>query len=412
MSNREEQKEEMHRQNENAFGAAPARSIDFQNDTISVYTGCAAYFNNDKNALTVNVHEHAPITQSKAVKAHEQKHRDNHRAGIEELNMSVEQHYKKNCLNEISAQICGLLQAREEYLTASTPEERQIIEKRYSCLFPYYFKAIKDKQIDPFSANPQGFENEMKFIAQETQKYWMENSLESYELYQLPAQTLDTFEKHSYEELAPNEENYQKARRIMLSENTGGIDFTKYLDDIECKNPNIKKADELIAKNRPRSTIRTKIKYSNFDIAYKMTDLFPTAAEYTLKTALLVKKAASKTKNFFTNLFPTSKKNSAAETENNIYKGEPIYDTTWSPERRVSGVMHEDICDFTKPFLRERYEKMLKLTQDRQQTSTALKAQAHIADNSIKRAQTVPDTPKVSSKKQEERPLFPQLERE
>ena len=49
--------------------------------------------------------------------------------------------------------------------------------------------------------------------------------------------------------------------------------------------------------------------------------------------------------------------------EPDITPEKPEYDTKWSPTNRVSKVMYEDIYDFTKPFLKERWEKLIQNLQ-------------------------------------------------
>lgn len=250
---------------------APLRRIDFQNDTLDARRNdngfAAAYMSQGRNTITVNIREGVDnsFNQTKATKAHEQKHRDNNSAGFNDLSMSLEQKYKTCCIDEISANICELLQWREEYLNAKNDAERKAIaENPNTTKFSYYFDAVRSGKINPFSTNPADFENEMRFIGQETQKMWMRDYTPGYDKSQITPNTLSHFRTHDYKDLAPNEENYQKARQIALG-NIGGIDFTQYMDDIECINPNIKKADKMIAEEKPRSDIQGIIKPLVYD---------------------------------------------------------------------------------------------------------------------------------------------------
>lgn len=243
---------------------APKRTIDFQVDTLQTApdNNFAAYMSFDRNSITENyvVGEDNSFNQSLSTKAHEQKHRDNNIAGLKTLPMSLEQYYKVCCHDEISATICELLQLRQEYIDAPTAEARKKLMAD-NPKFDYYFDYIKEGEINPLSKDAASFEKEMKIIAIETKNYWMMDHASSYDHTSHTSMTLWFFNEHSYDELRPNNANYAKARKIAYT--IGGIDFSKYMDDIKCINPNMKTADKQIAANKPRNVIESTLKPIN-----------------------------------------------------------------------------------------------------------------------------------------------------
>lgn len=187
---------------------------------------------------------------------HEQKHQDNHMQEISNMPMSLEQYYK-NCMhNEISADMAMLLAMREKYVNATTDDERmQLVNSGEGQRFSFYFSAIQQGKINPFSKNSADFKKEMQFIAQETQQRWVANSYEFYHNNQLVTQTREYFNSHNYEEMVPNEENYEKAKKIAYGTNLGGIDFTPYIKDIDIPIFAIKEADKIIHKDGKREDV-------------------------------------------------------------------------------------------------------------------------------------------------------------
>lgn len=225
----------------------PKREIDFQVDTIPERTDAAAYFSPRINTITENYvkGKDNSYSQSRSALAHEQKHRDNHNAIDEKtIPMSLEQYYKICCYDEISANTCELLQLRQEYLVAKTEADKQKIMKD-NPRFDYYFNAVKNGTINPESRTSAEFDKEMRFIAVETQKMWMDRYAQRYDINHI-SMTKDYFDHKDFKDLAPNDANYNKVRQTYMT--CGGIDFSKYLEDIPCINENIKEADRLLRK--------------------------------------------------------------------------------------------------------------------------------------------------------------------
>ena len=234
---------------------APTKKVDLQVDTLSYPPDAAAYFSPDTNTITQNyvIGRDNTFNQSPSTLAHEQKHRDNNAQGLKNMPMSLEEYYKVCCHDEISASTCELLQLRQEYIDAKTPEEREkIVHSSSGYKFGYYFDAVKKGEINPFSNSPEDFQKEMKFIATKTQEMWMKNYAVFYNDNHV-SMTKNFLNRHDCSELNPNPENYNKALKIAYT--IGGIDFSKYMEDIPCINPSIELADEMIANNRHKTNI-------------------------------------------------------------------------------------------------------------------------------------------------------------
>lgn len=258
MVDKKETKEALKRQISDVI-PTPTRKIDYQVDTLKQESlnSTIAYFTPRNNTITVNhtLNENSPLEKSKSTKAHEQKHRDNQAAGIGSLPMSLEQHYKINMHDEISATMAELLHIRQEYINAPTSEDRKkILERSDARKFYYYTNALKKGKLNPFTPNIAEFEKEMKFIAVETQTFWMENFADYYDKHQICDETLLYFYRHDYEELKDNPKNYATARKSAYT--IGGIDFSQYVNDIPCINKNIPKADKLLTANEPHDEIK------------------------------------------------------------------------------------------------------------------------------------------------------------
>ena len=205
---------------------------------------------------------------SKTNLAHEAWHDRNYTSGIYDLDMSLEEIYKLNIDDEISAKIAALHQLRQEYLDAQTPEARAlIVNSPIAQSYSYYFSAIAQGKINPESTNPADFEEEMRFIAKETQKVWLTEQLEFYDKKQLAYNTQYYYSKHP--NCHSNNENYQSARKTVYT--IGGIDFSKYLEETPCLNENIYKADELQKENAPYDDIYNQLQPQDMTMGFLQT---------------------------------------------------------------------------------------------------------------------------------------------
>lgn len=251
--------------------SVPQKPVEFQNDTIPADSpeDASAWFISKQNAIQLFIKEEHPneFSQSATTLAHEYWHKHIHKTGALNLQMGLEERYKVAVDNELSASIVGLLQLRQEYLNAKTTEERnQIANSDPAKHYAYYFSAVEQGKINPFSASPQDFQNEMQFIARETQKMWQNHLSVRYDQDQLTTEVLGYFQTHSLEELKPNPKNYQKARKTIYT--IGGIDFSQYLDDTNCINDNMRTADKLVAQSNNRYKVLQTLQPQNMSLDF------------------------------------------------------------------------------------------------------------------------------------------------
>ena len=353
MNDKAKTKEALKRQRATTI-PAPKRTIDYQVDTLQQAALAKSYYYAGTNTITVNYEKNKDNTlnESSSAKAHEQKHRDNHNAGMHNLPMNLEQYYKVCCHDEISATMTELLQLRQEYINAKTDKEREkIINSQSGNRFSYYFNAIKSKKINPLAQNSADFEKEMRFIAQQTQSMWMKQYSKVYDKAMHISMCQEFFDTHYYKELKSNPQNYEKACKIAYT--IGGIDFTKYMKDIPCINSNIKQIDKMIADCQPRGDVK-----KSFQTAKTGKQINYTASNDTSWTDNLI----SYTKDIFMTKIPY------------YYTGEPKY-PEWSPEKRVSPVQTAEIYDFTSPFLKQQQELLAQKEAEEKAKQKALLAQ-------------------------------------
>ena len=304
----------------------PTRTIDYQVDTVFSYNNVAAYFSKNKQSVTQNHYlymDHNKIHEISLL-AHEQKHRDNSLFDLPNTPMSLEQHYKALCHNEISASIVELLQLRQMYIDAPSQQERNKVIEAMSINFEFYANLLKstgDNKIDPLSTSPKDFDKEMKLIANYIQQSWMKNRAPTYhKTNNLVVEGV--FYIHNYSTLQENDENYQRYLDTVYT--IGGINFSKYMNkDIECYAQNVKEAQELIDNNAPRNKVEEKINGRTNNKTVYDTDYKPST--YT------------------------------------SYTGKPIY-PQWSKRKRVSEVQYAEIYDFAGTGLKE-YRNMLEIQQ-------------------------------------------------
>lgn len=253
----------------------PQRNVEFQVDTL-VTSDAVGYFSPNRNSVTKNYFENRIKTASgdaSPLLAHEEKHHDNHLAGMKQLSMSLEEYYKVCCHDEISATICELLQTRHNYLKADDKGKRDI-ENIYGgehSEFSFWFDAVKSGKINPQSSQPQDIDGEMSFIANGTRDMWMKNFSSSYDDEHI-SMTRYYMNTHDYEQLRPNPHNYDAA--INIAYNIGGIDFSTYMDkDIDLVNPRVKTADQKIAASDSRNNVLQDLYSDNDDQTEKL--VFP-----------------------------------------------------------------------------------------------------------------------------------------
>ena len=115
----------------------------------------------------------------------------------------------------------------------------------------------------------------MKFIAQKMQKMVVREANGGAYDEQMTDKVKLYLARHDYDFIKHNDEGYNAF--VEYAYNIGGIDFRKYLDDIECNNDTVLKADEMIRNNVPRAqvmdTIMTNEEYEEFKIAREDDEL-------------------------------------------------------------------------------------------------------------------------------------------
>lgn len=258
----------------------PMRKIDFQVDTLSHQSETLAYYNGNRKTITLNFykpktnnqntntdknkktttppkkqtpqkakgHNSKPITAAapkddnegnKAQKfndsskglgtiLHEQKHRDSHRQGIYDDPLGVEEAYKLDMWNEISANMTTLVYLRNQYIKSG---DSSIFETEENGNFKFYKDAIDKGEINPNSPYKEDFDKDMSLIVNGTKDMWMEKYSMAYGLLQNPYNAAQLAEEGN-EHAADYQDNYEKGKKIAL--NIGGTDFTKYIkNDVE-----------------------------------------------------------------------------------------------------------------------------------------------------------------------------------
>lgn len=258
----------------------PMRKIDFQVDTLSHQSETLAYYDGNRKTITLNFykpktnnqntntdknkktttptkkqtpqkakgHNSKPITAAapkddnegnKAQKfndsskglgtiLHEQKHRDSHRQGIYDDPLGVEEAYKLDMWNEISANMTTLVYLRNQYIKSG---DSSIFETEENGNFKFYKDAIDKGEINPNSPYKEDFDKDMSLIVNGTKDMWMEKYSMAYGLLQNPYNAAQLAEEGN-EHAADYQDNYEKGKKIAL--NIGGTDFTKYIkNDVE-----------------------------------------------------------------------------------------------------------------------------------------------------------------------------------
>ena len=207
------------------------REVDFQVDTLNNKTTTNGYFSHRARSITLNYDENNDdfnLWSKRGITLqHEQKHRDNYNQGIYEYALSPEQAYKTDMNDEISANMAGLLEVREEYLKTG---DMSVFDKKGRERYDYYADAIKKGEINPFSNKKEDFDKEMALIANGTRDMWMRDFADIYVKYGVRNAKFygETNGKHA----AYYDQNYERARKIAYT--IGGVDFTQYMDkDVE-----------------------------------------------------------------------------------------------------------------------------------------------------------------------------------
>lgn len=207
------------------------RAVDFQVDTLSHKTGTNGYFTQHARSITLNYDENNDdfnLWSKRGITLqHEQKHRDNYNQGMYEYALSPEQAYKIEMHDEISANMAGLFEVREEYLQTG---DMSVFDKKGRERYGYYADAVKKGEINPFSNKREDFDKEMALIANGTRDMWMRDFANIYVDYGV--NDAKYYGEKDGKHAAYYDQNYERARKIAYT--IGGVDFTQYMDkDVE-----------------------------------------------------------------------------------------------------------------------------------------------------------------------------------
>ena len=192
------------------------------------------------------------VTNDKDTKytiAHEEKHHINNLAAVNSAATTIEQAYKLNMHDEISANMAMILEMRNQY------REKGNFGDEYPKNFQFYVDAVENGEINPNATDKQGFDKEMSFIMNETQKMWENNYADLYKKQSLPhAYNMARIYGHN----AKDTGNYDKAVKAIY--NIGGIDFSKYMEkDVTANDKMPAVIDSEIARyNNPNATEQNK----------------------------------------------------------------------------------------------------------------------------------------------------------
>ena len=175
--------------------------------------------------------------------AHENWHHHNDLIGYRTRYYFTPVEYYKLCMHdEISANIAAVLTARYEYLAAPTKAERKAVIKRYkSTYLRFYFAEVEKGKINPEQRDKKHFDAEMRFIANETQKMW----LQRYAAHYAP-RTYRMLQRY----VARNGlvEDSKKSYSYVLNKmyNIGGVNFAEYMKaDINTADDKVRLAEQL-----------------------------------------------------------------------------------------------------------------------------------------------------------------------
>lgn len=175
--------------------------------------------------------------------AHENWHHHNDLIGYRKRFYFTPVEYYKLCMHdEISANIAAVLTARYEYLAAPTKAERKAVIKRYkSTYLRFYFAEVEKGKINPERRDKKHFDAEMSFIANETQKMW----LQRYAAHYAP-RTYRMLQRY----VARNGlvEDSKKSYSYVLNKmyNIGGVNFAEYMkEDINTADDKVRLAEQL-----------------------------------------------------------------------------------------------------------------------------------------------------------------------
>ncbi len=220
----------------------PVANVAYRTDTLSRAVSTLLFYN--RGMITRNyVEKNNSYRLQLPYFAHEDWHHHNEETGYRRRYYFTPIEYYKLCMHdEISANIAAVLTARYEYLAAATKAEKKEIIKRYkSTYMKFYFEAVEKGKIHPQSRNSKDFEQEMRFIANGTQKMW----LKIYAAHYAP-RTYRMLQRYVARSglVKDSKKNYNHILGKMYT--IGGVNFAQYMDcDIDTADDKVRLAEQL-----------------------------------------------------------------------------------------------------------------------------------------------------------------------
>ncbi len=220
----------------------PVLNITYRTDTLEHAPSTLLFYS--RGSITRNyVENNNSFRMQLPYFAHENWHHHNYLIGYRTHYYFTPVEYYKLCMHdEISANIAAVLTARYEYLAAPTKAERKAVIKRYkSTYLRFYFAEVEKGKINPERRDKKHFDAEMSFIANETQKMW----LQRYAAHYAP-RTYRMLQRY----VARNGlvEDSKKSYSYVLNKmyNIGGVNFAEYMkEDINTADDKVRLAEQL-----------------------------------------------------------------------------------------------------------------------------------------------------------------------
>ena len=207
------------------------KSVQYQNDSIKVTPWnyqTSAYYEPSTGRIVRNVTSAQKSEDDIRIDvSHEAKHASNAKLGIPDV--SAEQFYKLQMLDETSAHIVSVLCWREEYLKAK--DKKKFLEEEMNrnlsarrCPIDYV-EAIAEGRINPESKDPKEFDKEMTLIARGE----FESMSSDYSGYtrQFTSATRG-YMNTSGRDFTPDDAEFEKHAKHYMT--IAGVDFRKYLE--------------------------------------------------------------------------------------------------------------------------------------------------------------------------------------
>lgn len=208
------------------------RNIAYQNDTVKTSLQnyqTNAYYEPSSGRIVRNVTPRTALYSEDDIRiqvSHEAKHAANARLGIPDV--SADQFYKLQMLDETSAHIVSVLCWREEYLKAK--DKKKFIEDEMKAPLSNrrcpleYVEAIAEGKFNPESNDPKEFDREMTLIAQSE----FENMSSSFSGYANQFTSLTRgYMNIPGKEFTPDDAEFEKYAGHYMT--ISGIDFRNYL---------------------------------------------------------------------------------------------------------------------------------------------------------------------------------------